>query len=76
MDESANPASWSAYEKLVMSTLHEQKTEIAEMHEDIVLLRIEVAKLKMKAGIWGAVAGMIPAVIPAVVLFSTAMGGS
>jgi hypothetical protein len=54
---------WSAYEKLVMGELAALKTEVAAIDEKLTLIRIDVAQLKVKAGIWGAVAGMIPALV-------------
>jgi hypothetical protein len=54
---------WSAYEKLVMGELAALKTEVAAIDEKLTLIRIDVAQLKVKAGIWGAAAGMIPALV-------------
>lgn len=33
--------------------------KLERMHEEIILLRIEVAKLKIKSGLWGFAAGLI-----------------
>lgn len=57
------PMGWSAYEKLVMDKLATMESDIHGLDEKITLLRIDVAQLKVKAGIWGAAAGMIPALI-------------
>lgn len=54
---------WSAYEKLVMDKLATMENDIQGLDEKITLLRIDVAQLKVKAGIWGAAAGMVPALI-------------
>jgi hypothetical protein len=54
---------WSAYEKLVMDKLETLEDRIDSVDEKVVLLRIDVAQLKVKAGIWGAAAGMVPALI-------------
>jgi hypothetical protein len=54
---------WSAYEKLVMNKLETLEERIDAVDEKVVLLRIDVAQLKVKAGIWGAAAGMIPALV-------------
>ncbi len=57
------PGGWSAYEKLVMDKLETLEDRIDAVDEKVVLLRIDVAQLKVKAGIWGAAAGMIPALV-------------
>jgi len=64
-----NGSEWNAYEKLVMDTLENLETDVTDLREEIVLLRIDVAQLKIKAGIWGAIAGMIPALLASVALF-------
>lgn len=56
--------SWDLDREVVMNELaelnHELKTVIAQLTE----LRIEVGKLTVKAGIWGALAGAATAAIP------------
>lgn len=60
----SNEASgWSAYERLVMNKLETLETRVDAVDEKVVLLRIDVAQLKVKAGVWGAAAGMIPAML-------------
>lgn len=65
---------WSAYEKLVMEKLDTLERRVDGVDEKVVMLRIDVAQLKVKSGIWGAAAGMIPALITASIAFMT--GGS
>lgn len=65
---------WSAYERMVLSKLDEQDKRLDSIEEKLVLLRIDVAQLKIKAGVWGAAAGMMPALITALVVFI--QGGS
>jgi len=36
--------------------------EIKDMREESVPLRVEVERLKVKSGVWGALAGLLPAV--------------
>lgn len=57
------PAGWSAYEKLVLDKLETLEGRVDAVDEKVVLLRIDVAQLKVKAGVWGAAAGMIPALV-------------
>lgn len=35
--------------------------EIKEIRKDQTLVKVEVEKLKIKAGVWGALAGFLPA---------------
>lgn len=65
---------WSAYEKLVLGELDSLKTRLDGVDEKLVLVRIDVAQLKVKAGMWGAAAGLIPALVTAFVVF--VQGGS
>lgn len=46
-----------------MDKLATMESDIQGLDEKITLLRIDVAQLKVKAGVWGAAAGMIPALI-------------
>lgn len=69
---------WSAYERLVLTQIAELKEEVAELKredlvaidEKIVLLRIDVAQLKIRAGMWGALAGAVPGLVMALVAFT------
>lgn len=54
---------WSAYERLVMDKLRHLEAEVAALDEKLTLVRIDVAGLKVRAGVWGAIAGMVPALI-------------
>lgn len=53
---------WNTYEKLVMSELSDLKRDVESLHEELILMRIDIAMLKVKAGAWGALAGAIPAI--------------
>lgn len=54
---------WTRYEKLVLEQLTGLGLRLDRLEEGLVLVRIDVAKLKVKSGIWGGVAGFIPAAI-------------
>ena len=58
---------WNHYQKLVLSKLDDHQIEIRYIREDTARLRVDVSALKIRAGIWGALAGAIPAI--AVALF-------
>ena len=65
---------WSQYEKLVLDKLETIDDRLAALEEGQVLVRIDVAKLKVKAGLWGGLAGFVPAAI--VVVMTLISGGS
>ena len=50
------PVGYTPFETLIIQ-------KVDALDEKITLVRIDVAQLKVKAGIWGAAAGMIPAVV-------------
>lgn len=58
---------WSEWEQLVLHELERHETRLNEIRsmldnvrqQDLPQLRTEIALLKLRAGIWGAVAGMI-----------------
>jgi hypothetical protein len=58
---------WSEWQKLVIEkfkTLDEVKEDVKTiMVNDLPHIREEIATLKVKAGIWGAIAGALPALI-------------
>ncbi len=39
------------------------EAKIDDIREEIIHCRIDIATLKVKAGIWGALAGLVPVVI-------------
>lgn len=61
---------WSYYEKLVTAQLAALEQKVGDIDEKLTLLRIDVAQLKVKAGLWGAAAGMVPALIAAIAVFA------
>jgi hypothetical protein len=58
---------WGRYEKLVLHRLDSLDTRLEDLEEQVVLMRIELAQRKVKAGLWGALAGSIPAVAAVIV---------
>lgn len=62
-----HPGGWSAYEKLVLDKLDGLDGRLDRLEENQVILRIDVAKLKVKAGLWGGLAGLVPAMVIAAV---------
>lgn len=60
-DYSGGPG-WSAYEKLVLDKLDSLDSRMTALENQQVLTRIDVAMLKVKSGMWGALAGAVPAI--------------
>ena len=48
-------------DELIILKLETLEGDIKSLDEKITLCRVDIAGLKVKSGIWGAVAGMIPA---------------
>ena len=59
----------SPFEQLLLREISELKREVSDLTEIVVLARIDIATLKVKAGMWGAAAGMLPAIITAIIAF-------
>lgn len=54
---------WDQWKKLVLSELKDLKSGQAEFRDDVQSLRVDMAVLKTKAGVWGALAGAVPVAI-------------
>ena len=50
---------WSEYQKLVLAELERHGSLISEVDQKITDLRVEIAMLKVKSGVWGAAAGLV-----------------
>lgn len=64
---STDQGSWNRYEKLVLHRLDTIDARLEEVEEALILVRIDLAQRKVKAGLWGALAGSIPALAAVVV---------
>ena len=62
---------WNQYQKLVMDKLTEHDEIITSIEEKLVKLQVDLATLKVKAGVWGGVAGLIPVVIAITMFYAT-----
>lgn len=68
---------WNSYQKLVLSQLAEHSESLGSLNRelkelrtmDIPTLQVEIAMLKIKAGLWGAAAGAIPSVAALVYIY-------
>ena len=50
-------------EELIVIKLETFEKDLKALDEKVTLCRVDIAGLKVKSGIWGAVAGMIPVAI-------------
>ena len=62
---------WSKYEKLVMDKLDELDARFGNVEEMLTQVRVDIATLKVKAGLWGGIGGLIPVVIALVMFFAS-----
>jgi hypothetical protein len=57
---------WSGYGKLVLAELERLNKNVKEVEKSQQKIQIEIAMLKVKSGVWGAIAGAIPATVVAI----------
>jgi hypothetical protein len=57
------------FQALVIQRLDALDDRLEKVENTVVLTRIDIATLKVKAGMWGALAGMVPGAIVAVGVF-------
>ena len=62
-----NGNSWDEYRKYVIDKLDAHSGHFGEMFKRLGNIEVEIAKLKIKAGVWGALAGAIPVAITIIV---------
>jgi hypothetical protein len=58
-----NQNGWNEWSRHVLKELERLNTNYENLQEEISLVKIEIAMLKVKAGVWGLVAGAIPVAI-------------
>ena len=66
---------WGQYQKLVMDKLGEHDEKFTSIEDKLMRIQVDIATLKVKAGVWGGVAGLIPVVIAIVMFYATQAGG-
>ena len=54
---------WAEWKRLVLSTLEAQTQDIKGLEAQLGAVQRELVALQIKAGIWGAAAGAIPAIV-------------
>ena len=66
---------WGQYQKLVMDKLGEHDDKFSSIEDKLTKIQVDIATLKVKAGVWGGVAGLIPVVVAIVMFYATQAGG-
>jgi len=62
---------WSKYEKMVIDKLDDHGNKFSEIESKLTQIQVDIATLKIKAGIWGGIAGLVPVVLGLVLFFVT-----
>lgn len=62
---------WDQYQKLVIDKLNDHDEKFTSIEEKLIKLQVEIATLKVKAGVWGGIAGLIPVVIAITMFYAT-----
>ncbi len=63
---------WSKYEKMVIDKLDDHDQKFNGIESKLTQIQVDIATLKVKAGVWGGIGGLIPAVIAIVMFYATA----
>ena len=62
---------WDQYQKLVMDKLDEHDEKFTNIESKLTQIQVDIATLKVKAGVWGGVAGLVPVVLGLVLFYAT-----
>ena len=62
---------WDQYQKLVMDKLDEHDGKFSNIESKLTQIQIDIATLKVKAGVWGGIAGVVPVVLGLVLFYAT-----
>ena len=65
---------WDQYQNLVIDKLGEHDEKFTSIESKLMKIQVDLATLKVKAGVWGGLAGMIPVVIAIVMFYATQTG--
>lgn len=63
------PNGWASYQELVLYRLNDMSRRLDLLTTSMTRMETEVTSLKVRAGLWGAIAGAIPALLGALLLF-------
>ena len=62
---------WSQYQKLVVDKLDDHDGKFTSIEDKLTKIQVDIATLKVKAGVWGGIAGLIPVVVAIVMFYAT-----
>lgn len=62
---------WNQYQKLVMDKLDEHDGKFSNIESKLTQIQVDLATLKVKASLWGGIAGLVPVVIALILFFAT-----
>ena len=65
----------SQYQKLVIDKLNEHDSKFMAIESKLIQIQVDIATLKVKAGVWGGIAGLVPVVLGLVLFYATQSGG-
>ena len=69
----ADDNGWSKYEKMVIDKLDDHDGKFSGIEDKLTQIQVDIATLKVKAGVWGGIGGLIPVVIAIVMFYATAV---
>ena len=62
---------WSKYEKMVIDKLDDHDDKFSGIENKLTQIQVDIATLKVKAGVWGGIAGLVPVVLGLVLFYAT-----
>ena len=60
---------WAKYQKLVMEKLDDHDDKFSNIDNKLTQIQVDIATLKVKAGVWGGIAGLVPVVLGLVLFY-------
>ena len=63
---------WSQYQKLVVDKLDDHDGKFTSIEDKLIKIQVDIVTLKVKAGVWGGIAGLVPVVLGLVLFYATA----
>ena len=67
----ADTNGWNHYQKLVMDKLDDHDVKFSNIENKLTQIQVDIATLKVKAGVWGGIAGLVPVVLGLVLFYAT-----
>ena len=67
----AEDNSWSKYEKMLIDKLDDHDDKFGLIENKLTQIQVDIATLKVKAGVWGGIAGLVPVVLGLVLFYVT-----